>query len=54
MGCSSCKQKKEITPITKKEVEELSHKVEKIFYAFFGVLILLASYGFYSLLKSFT
>lgn len=53
MGCSSCKQKKETTPMTKEEVEKLARKVEKGVYVFFGLIVIFAVYGIYSLITSF-
>jgi hypothetical protein len=53
MGCSSCKGKKTMSPMTKKEVEELSKKVEKGVYVFFGLILILALYGIYSLVSVF-
>lgn len=52
MGCSSCKKEKNL--LTKEDVERLSLKVEKGVYIFFGVIILLAIYGIYSLVRLFT
>ena len=49
MGCSSCKQKKEITPMTKEEVIKLSGKVEKGVYVFLTIIFVFAIYGIYSL-----
>jgi hypothetical protein len=53
MGCSSCKQKKEMTPMTKQEVERLSGKIEKGAYVFFIIIVVFAIYGIYSLIASF-
>jgi hypothetical protein len=53
MGCSSCKQKKETAPMTKEEVEKLASKVEKGAYIFFGLIVVFAAYGIYSLITLF-
>jgi hypothetical protein len=53
MGCSSCKDKKTISSLSKKEIEDLTKKVEKGVYLFFGIITILALYGIYSLVNLF-
>ena len=53
MGCSSCKQKKEIVAPTKESLERLAQKTEKVVYWAFVVWSVFAVYGIYSFIKLF-
>jgi len=53
MGCSNCKQKKEMVPPTKESLERLAQKTEKVMYGAFIILSVFAVYGIYSFIKNF-
>ena len=53
MGCSNCKQKKEMAPPTKESLERLAQKTEKVMYGAFIIWSVFAVYGIYSFVKNF-
>jgi hypothetical protein len=52
MGCKSCKQGKESSPLSKEEIQNVASKVQKWVLTFFIIWSLFAIYGIYSFITN--
>lgn len=52
MGCKSCKQGKESSPLSKQELQDVASKVQKWVMGFVIIWSLFAIYGIYSFITN--